>query len=750
MPAKTVRTNHIITVKQFAQELMPHWDENDWFRWPPDLFALTSIVLKTTGLYRYAVTIHPDKGARLTKPKDMSQEDLQAKAREWRAWLLGDRKRMPTFLRISRMRLFDEKYSFNLYREADFSLELCTEILWLHALADETCSGFGVLNSFPALRRRQILLFLAEFLLEVTGTLSRLPKHHGVVLPKMRVPQRGLTPRSFSHHVTFHQSEVNVCWRTIPWMNLDENTVHIMAVPLPYTITAQDFRPADTHRGEVREKPFRYFEFAPEEPFKVDAVINLLEQAHQQVHRVHVLVFPELALTRTDLKVLKEALETHLPPHQIPMVITGLRGDPGERKNSVMHSVYFARKWYDLGQDKHHRWKLDTRQIEQYALAGCLNVRSEWWEGIEIPPRRLSFLAPNAWLVFCPLICEDLAQLEPVSELIRGVGPTLVLAILLDGPQLTDRWSARYVGVLVDDPGSSILTVTSLGMALRSRARGKPENRTVALWKDQDTGWEPIALQERGRGAVLLTITADWKEEFTADARSDDGNASLFKLHGTQYLPTIEKTAKPPMSHDGSQPSTPEDVIELTIFSSFLDAIVDFPNNMTDELRHLVLKTHGHSTHEPRMPDKIVPLASIREKIYETLDGQWPPPGFHYAIRHLCHFMRPINAQLDPNSPEDAEQRRRRWEELVAKAAEGLDHDHKTLSLPIVSGHWPELPPNELLHLNILVYCSVLWGIHNRIHTWLRYLAQQDKPTHTSAYYDLLQKIEQVWITLRS
>src|SRR5262249_46713927 len=209
-----------------------------------------------------------------------------------------------------------------------------------------------------------------------------------VVLPKMRTPQRGLTPRSFSHNVTFHQSEVSVCWRTIPWMNLDENTVHILAVPLPYTITAQDFCPADTH------SEFKFV--VPEERFKVDTVINLLEQAHQQVNRVHVLVFPELALTSDNLEVLKNALKKHFPAHQIPMVITGLRGQQGrEHTNRVMHSVYFARKWYDLWQDKHHRWKLDTSQIEQYALAGSLNVRSEWWEGIGIPPRRLTFLAPN-------------------------------------------------------------------------------------------------------------------------------------------------------------------------------------------------------------------------------------------------------------------------------------------------------------------------------------------------------------------
>jgi hypothetical protein len=45
----------------------------------------------------------------------------------------------------------------------------------------------------------------------------------------------------------------------------------------------------------------------------------------------------------------------------------------------------------------------------------------------------------------------------------------LLIALLMDGPQLKSRWSGRYAGVLAEDPGSSVLTLTSLGMALRSR-----------------------------------------------------------------------------------------------------------------------------------------------------------------------------------------------------------------------------------------------------------------------------------------
>src|SRR6185436_17599598 len=108
---------------------------------------------------------------------------------------------------------------------------------------------------------------------------------------------------------------------------------------------------------------------------------------------------------------------------------------------------------------------LDAGQIATYQLGGFLSGSRSWWESIPIPRRRLSFLTSNAWLTLAPLICEDLARLDPVSDLIRGVGPTLLVALLLDGPQLQNRWPARYAGVLAEDPGTSVLTVTALGMS---------------------------------------------------------------------------------------------------------------------------------------------------------------------------------------------------------------------------------------------------------------------------------------------
>ena len=72
------------------------------------------------------------------------------------------------------------------------------------------------------------------------------------------------------------------------------------------------------------------------------------------------------------------------------------------------------------------------------------------------------------------LVCEDLAQIDDVADVLRSVGPMVLIIPLLDGPQLSSRWAARYASVLADDPGSTVLTLTSYGMARRSRPPGKP------------------------------------------------------------------------------------------------------------------------------------------------------------------------------------------------------------------------------------------------------------------------------------
>src|SRR5262249_44954731 len=121
-------------------------------------------------------------------------------------------------------------------------------------------------------------------------------------------------------------------------------------------------------------------------------------------------------------------------------------------------------QWFHVRQNKHHRWSLDEAQIYQYHLGGALHPHVRWWEAMNIPRRTIQFIEMGDEITMVSLVCEDLAQIDDVAEIIRSVGPTVVVTPLLDGPQVTSRWAARYASVLADDPGSAVLTLTSFGM----------------------------------------------------------------------------------------------------------------------------------------------------------------------------------------------------------------------------------------------------------------------------------------------
>jgi PAS domain S-box-containing protein len=129
------------------------------------------------------------------------------------------------------------------------------------------------------------------------------------------------------------------------------------------------------------------------------------------------------------------------------------------------------------------------------------------------------FVTIDQSLTLCPLICEDLAQPDPVARIIRETGPSLVLGLLLDGPQLAERWPARYASVFADDPGCAVLTLTSLGMAQRSLPAGFSPSRSVALWKDAHSGIRELTLDE-GAAALAVTATIHHRFAMTADGRS--------------------------------------------------------------------------------------------------------------------------------------------------------------------------------------------------------------------------------------
>jgi hypothetical protein len=401
-------------------------------------------------------------------------------------------------------------------------------IFRLLASADEACQGLGRVTN----ARDVGVLFAAaaNSRLSSHGTLSRFHPERVRVLPKVHTPQVGITLRSLSRHVAFLRSPVGVKWHIAQRLgSRDDARLNLLLVPWPLEVNASAFSLA-AQAQESQHRRVGYFDFRPSYPPPEQVVDECVDAARKLCsNQVHGVILPESALTLEEAENVAKRLWTR----DVQFMLTGVRA---ERQNMARMMVRVADKTETFDQYKHHRWCIDSRQIKQYNLEWKLSPDRLWWENVDIDERQLNLVSSQEWLCICHLICEDLARLEPVTPCIRAVGPNLVIALLQDGPQLEKRWPGRYASVLADDPGCSVLTLTSLGMALLSRPPGVAECRAVALWKDRVNGTQELHVPPGSR-AILLTLTARYSEEFTVDGRSDDGASASLVLTGFKPIP---------------------------------------------------------------------------------------------------------------------------------------------------------------------------------------------------------------------
>ena len=230
-------------------------------------------------------------------------------------------------------------------------------------------------------------------------------------------------------------------------------------------------------------------------------------------------------------------------------------------------------------QAKHHRWSLDDGQICQYHLSGALQPHIRWWEATEIPRRSVQFVELGDGVTFASLVCEDLAQTDDVARVIRAVGPMIVVTPLLDGPQLGSRWAARYASVLADDPGSAVLTLTSFGMAHRSRPPGFGRSPVIALWKSPGQETREIPLEPGAQG-ILLSANAARTAQRSYDGRRPLDNGSQFSDVSIRQIRASSTGSVLPDSHarwsSQEAPSRAElEADELTILTSWAEAAAD-------------------------------------------------------------------------------------------------------------------------------------------------------------------------------
>lgn len=473
-----------------VEEVLKSLDPNrtfDSLREPADIFALTSSLL-ASGYYREALS---PRDGKIWSP--IRSEEIENETSSWVDWrekgLQPEDK--PKWLLDSLQKL-EERKSDTIAQELDWP-----SILRLHAIADEVCG-------------KLMATLKAEMSLRQAGSLSTFDTSRVTVLPKHRAPQSGATLRSFSRYAAVGKSEVKIKWNAIYWLADNDSPINLLLLPWPLKVRSADFKPVAEEPIKM-DRDFGFFQFKPSESVEVDEVRRWLIQA-QAEGEVHSVVLPECALTAREADSLAGLCDEN------EILFIGGVGEDESGPVNYAHLSHFRMRSRPQKQHKHHRWQLDRNQILDYGLGSRLGGGRKWWEAIPISGRELTFLELGADIVIAVLICEDLARIEPVSELIRAVGPTLVIALLLDGPQLGARWSARYATVLAEDPGSSVLTLTSLGMVERSRPPGKPPSRVCALFKDPSGSAHELALEENS-GAMILSLHPERVESWCADGR---------------------------------------------------------------------------------------------------------------------------------------------------------------------------------------------------------------------------------------
>lgn len=263
-------------------------------------------------------------------------------------------------------------------------------------------------------------------------------------------------------------------------------------------------------------------------------VQDLVSKAVAELGEVHGVIFPEYALDAATFSTISMALKANSKETGFEFIVAGTSQEPTTAKTTSRHGNYAVfssvdntgeAEWGIQGcREKHHRWKINRPQILRYGLGYRMSPDFSWWEGIPLSRRIIEFFEVRAGTSLTVLICEDLARADPCQSVVRAIGPNLLIALLMDGPQLPSRWPGHYAGVLADDPGSSILTLTSLGLIERGAVTDSAHSRSVALFRDKSGNQRTLQLPHASH-ALAVRLTATKKEEHTLDGRGD-GNAA--------------------------------------------------------------------------------------------------------------------------------------------------------------------------------------------------------------------------------
>ncbi|TWT38571.1 hypothetical protein [Blastopirellula retiformator] len=446
------------------------------------------------------------------------------------------------FLCIKTLRLFEWAVGFYLTRI----------LLTLAAIADEACQDLGLnipeaqKNNGEAGDQSRLNFYwdVEEWLFarsqeELPSTLCKnIRSKRGMVVPKFNTPKSGMTIRSLSHNLALlRPGEVHpllTCDTARSQMAGETDfNLSLLLVPWPDRVLPVNFEPVPEDAQfptSFRRPNLRHFEYRPQ-IFTVDhfhRLTRMMAACREQCGSIDGIVFPEMAIdVSQDYELMHEIIAPHSddrPRFVIRGLVNGTSGGFSENlaRLTLIKDYQFVWAMDEVDQHKHHRWVLSRSQVAQYGLGRMLDMNHEWEENTLIPRRRINFIRLAQGITIAVLICEDLAQSDPIGDVIRAVGPHLLICLLADGPQIASRWAARYALGFADDPGCSVLTFTSLGMANLSQPINgeKRRDRAIALWRSPKDGTREVELPVDASGTLLSLSILNDPGQYDAFGRS--------------------------------------------------------------------------------------------------------------------------------------------------------------------------------------------------------------------------------------
>lgn len=305
--------------------------------WPPDVFAIVGLVLKSSGAYERVVHRWPPNGQKLER-WHAAVSDV---AKQWRQ--SAPRGIAPT--EVERWwAIVVAGANLPVHAVRDHAA-LADAMVQLVAVADEASAGVGFTPSAT-----DAFNVAASRRLETTFSLSAVDPAWIRVLPKTHNPLDGLTFRSLTHHLALWTNpEVDAKWKHYPMRHVKDE-LNVLLLPWPLRLHPGAFRPADRSLASDMPDKFGLFTYEALESADIERIKAIVTGARGLVEPIHAVILPELSMTRDDFDELRDALPDTL---LIAGVGTPATDDLGSNEVAVAPP---EQPWTETElQSKHHR-----------------------------------------------------------------------------------------------------------------------------------------------------------------------------------------------------------------------------------------------------------------------------------------------------------------------------------------------------------------------------------------------------------